>query len=155
MKQNSISILYRITYSDTDQMGFMHHSNYLRYYETARWELFRNIGLPYTEIEDEGYIFPVVNVTIKYLKPALYDQEINIVSSISSLRGASLIFENSAFNKKGIRINEAKITVACVKKSTGKACHFPESLTRKLSEIISKHETDGESKNWNNYLRQV
>lgn len=104
MKQNSISILYRITYSDTDQMGFMHHSNYLRYYETARWELFRNIGLPYTEIEDEGYIFPVVNVTIKYLKPALYDQEINIVTSISSLRGASLIFENSALIRKGLEL---------------------------------------------------
>ena len=66
----------RVTYSDTDQMGFMHHSNYFKYYETARWELFRNIGIPYPELEEEGIILPVTDASIKFIKPAVYDQEI-------------------------------------------------------------------------------
>ena len=152
MIAGAFSLSFRITYSDTDQMGFMHHSNYLSYYETARWELFREIGIPYSGLENDGFILPVVNVMVKYLKPALYDQEIRVETSISSLRGASIIFENAAYNKEGEKINEAKITVACVKKSTGKACHPPDSLARKLSDLITVMKKDGDSKNRNNNL---
>jgi acyl-CoA thioester hydrolase len=57
-------------------MGFMHHSNYLKYLETARWKLFRHIGIQYSEIEKEGTILPVISVSIKYNHPAHYDQKI-------------------------------------------------------------------------------
>lgn len=57
--------VFRVSYSDTDQMGFMHHSNYLKYYETARWELFRSIGIPYNEIEEEGVILPVITASVR------------------------------------------------------------------------------------------
>jgi acyl-CoA thioester hydrolase len=67
---------FRVSYSDTDQMGFMHHSNYLKYLETARWKLFRHIGIQYSEIEKEGTILPVISVSIKYNHPAHYDQKI-------------------------------------------------------------------------------
>lgn len=69
---------FRVSYSETDQMGFMHHSNYFRYYETARWELFRSIGIPYPEIEEEDIILPVINASVKFLKPAFYDQKIRV-----------------------------------------------------------------------------
>ena len=65
---------FKVSYSDTDQMGFMHHSNYFRYYETARWELFRSLGIPYHEIEEEDVILPVINASAKFIKPAFYDQ---------------------------------------------------------------------------------
>lgn len=57
---SSFQTFFRVSYSDTDQMGFMHHSNYLRYYETARWELFRSLGITYSEIEKEGIILPAL-----------------------------------------------------------------------------------------------
>lgn len=75
---------FRVSYSDTDQMRFMHHSNYLRYYESARWELFRKLGIPYSELEKKDFILPVVSVSIKYLKPALYDQKIQITTTLVS-----------------------------------------------------------------------
>lgn len=128
--------LFRVSYSDTDQMGFMHHSNYLKYYETARWELLRNIGIPYSQLENDGYIFPVVSAFVRYLKPALYDQEISVVSTINGYRGATIVFENSAYNKSGEKINEAKITVACVRKTSGKPCPLPLFLTQQLSELL-------------------
>ena len=83
---NSFQTTFRVSYSDTDQMGFMHHSNYLKYYETARWQLFKSIGIPYPEIEKEGIILPVINASLKFIKPAFYDQEIIINTRIKSLR---------------------------------------------------------------------
>jgi len=129
---------FKVSYSDTDQMGFMHHSNYFRYYETARWELFRSLGIPYHEIEEEDVILPVINASAKFIKPAFYDQEIMINTKIKSHKGARIIFENQAINEAGEIINEAQITVACVRKSTGKACFPPKRMSDTLKELIDK-----------------
>jgi acyl-CoA thioester hydrolase len=135
---NSFHTTYRVSYSDTDQMGFMHHSNYLKCYETARWDLFRSIGMPYTKIEEEGIILPVINASVKFIKPAFYDQEITINALIKSFKGARIVFEYQALNETGEIINEAQITVACVKKSTGKACFPSKGISETLKEHIDK-----------------
>jgi acyl-CoA thioester hydrolase len=135
---DSFQITYRVPYSDTDQMGFMHHSNYLKCYETARWELFRSIGIAYPEIENEGIILPVISASVKFIKPAFYDQEIKINALIKSFKGARIVFEYQAINDTGEIINEAQITVACVKKSTGKACSPSKKISDTLKELIGK-----------------
>jgi acyl-CoA thioester hydrolase len=60
---------FRVAYSDTDQMGVMHHSNYLRYFEMARHELLRDMGISYSEIETDGVIMPVIQANVDYKKP--------------------------------------------------------------------------------------
>jgi acyl-CoA thioester hydrolase len=134
----SFETVYRVSYSDTDQMRFMHHSNYLKFFETARWELFRSIGIPYPEIEEEGIILPVINVSVKYIKPAYYDQEIKIITMVKSFKGARIIFNYQALNETCEIINEAQITVACVKQSTGKACIPTKKISDTLKELIDK-----------------
>ena len=134
----SFQTTYRVTYSDTDQMGFMHHSNYLKCYETARWEFFRSIGIAYPEIEYEGIILPVINASVKFIKPALYDQKIIINNRIKSFKGARIVFEYQATNETGEIINEAQITVACVKKITGKACFPSKRISDTLKKLIDK-----------------
>jgi acyl-CoA thioester hydrolase len=133
----SNSTYFRVSYSDTDQMGFMHHSNYFKYYETARWELLRKIGIPYPEIERKGIILPVINSVVKFLKPAFYDQEIKIITKLKSFEGVRIIFDYRAINESGEIINEALITVAFVMKSTGKACVPPKDLANTLKEKIN------------------
>ncbi len=113
---------FRVSYSDTDQMGFMHHSCYFTYYETARWELFRSCGITYDEIEKEGIILPVINVAIDYKKAALYDQLITIDVKLKYYRGARFIFDYTMTNENNELINLAEITIACVKKDKGIAC---------------------------------
>ncbi len=135
---NSIQTTHRVTYSDTDQMGFMHHSNYLKYYETARWELFRSLEIAYHEIENEGIILPVINASVKFIKPAYYDQVIMINTRIRSFKGARIVFEYQAINENGEIINEAQITVASVKKSTGKACIPSKRISDTLKELIDE-----------------
>jgi acyl-CoA thioester hydrolase len=129
---------FRVSYSDTDQMGFMHHSNYLKYYETARWEFFKRLGIPYSEIEEEDVILPVINASMKFIKPAFYDQEIQIITLVKSFKGARIVFDYQSINGTGEVINEAQITVACVRKSTGKACFPIKRISDTLKELIDK-----------------
>jgi len=128
--------VYRVSYSDTDQMGYMHHSNYFKYFETSRWELFRSIGIPYNEIEKEDIILPVINVSVKYIKPAFYDQEIRIITRLKSFKGARIIFDYHVINDTGEIINEAQVTVACVRKRSGKACLPPKIIADTLGKYL-------------------
>ena len=62
----------RVWYKHTDQMGFVHHSNYICYYEEARSDLMRSMGLSYAEMERRGIIMPILEVHSFYKKPAFF-----------------------------------------------------------------------------------
>lgn len=121
----------RVSYSDTDQMGFVHHSNYLKYYETARWNLFRHLGITYKEIEETGTLLPVVNVEMQYLKPAFYDEELVIETSITSAKGPKIILHYKILNEDHDLINIATITLAFVNAQSKKPCR-PSILVQQL-----------------------
>lgn len=80
----------RVQYFDTDKMMVMHHANYIRYFETARTEYFREEGFPYSEMEKEDFQIPVLAVQVKFQQPALYDEVIAITCKIVKLGPASL-----------------------------------------------------------------
>ena len=125
----------KVSYSDTDQMGFVHHSNYCRYYETARWELFQAIGIPYRELEKTGIIMPVIDMKFHFIKPAFYDEELMVFTQILHLKGARLTFQYRLVNPAGEIINEAQVSVAFVRKDTYEPCFPPDFITIKLKNI--------------------
>lgn len=96
MKPSSPSLTnltsYRVIYGDTDQMGVVYYANYLRWFERGRSELLRQIGLPYGTIEENGYHFPVVEVSCRYHQSARYDDVVRIETSLIDLGRASLTF---------------------------------------------------------------
>jgi acyl-CoA thioester hydrolase len=128
---------FRVAYADTDQMGVMHHSNYLRYFEMARHELLRDLGISYADIENDGIIMPVIQVNIDYAKPAFYDDQISIESSISSQKGPRLVFDAKMINDAGAIICTSRITLAYVNKQTRKACSPPAIIKTKLLNLKS------------------
>ena len=67
-----------VRYGETDQMGVVHHSNYLRYFEVARLEWLSALGVSYTSMEKEGLIMPVIDVKVTYKTPALFDDSLTI-----------------------------------------------------------------------------
>jgi acyl-CoA thioester hydrolase len=83
---------YRVIYGDTDQMGVVYYANYLRWFEKGRAEWLRQIGLPYGEIEQKGFHFPVAEVTCRYLHPSRYDEIVMIETELAELGRASLTF---------------------------------------------------------------
>jgi acyl-CoA thioester hydrolase len=129
----------RVSYSDTDQMGFVHHSNYLKYYETARWDLFRQLGEPYKDLEEKGFLLPVINVQINFIKPAFYDERIVIETTINAIRGAKLFLGYKLFNEDQELINTAKITLAFVRIHSRKPCKPPEFIQRLFDKVLVKN----------------
>jgi acyl-CoA thioester hydrolase len=69
-----------VRYAETDMMGIVYHANYLPWFEIGRTHLLKEIGLPYRRLEAEGYRLPVLEATVKYLRPALYDDTLTILT---------------------------------------------------------------------------
>ena len=68
----------RVRYGETDQMGYMYYGNYAEFYEVGRVEMLRSLGMTYSGMEASGIMMPVLEMSCKYLKPALYDEEISV-----------------------------------------------------------------------------
>jgi acyl-CoA thioester hydrolase len=83
---------YRVIYGDTDQMGVVYYANYLRWFERGRSEFLRQIGLPYSAIEKQGFNFPVVEVSCRYAQSARYDDIIGIETQLTEVGRAALSF---------------------------------------------------------------
>ena len=129
----SHSYKIRINYSDTDKMGFVHHSNYARIYENARWELLREIGIPYSKIEELGIFMPVVDMSFKFIKPAFYDDVLTVVAHIVEEPTSKIKFEFVLINTNSEKINTAKLTCAFIDSITSKPQRPPKILLEKLN----------------------
>jgi acyl-CoA thioester hydrolase len=72
------SFFIRVRYADTDKMGVVYNSNYLKFFEIGRTELMRQYGLPYKDVEEQGYLLPLIDSYLKFINPARYDDNIEI-----------------------------------------------------------------------------
>ena len=75
----------RVEYHHTDQMGIVHHSNYIKFFEVARTEWLRAVGLTYKEMERRGVMMPIVDVSVRYKQPAYYDELISVTAIVDEL----------------------------------------------------------------------
>lgn len=89
----------RVTYYETDMMGVVHHSNYIRWYEEARVDFLRSVDLSYRKMEDEDIQIPVVSVNCKYKSPAVFDDEVIIRTGIRKYNGIVAEIEYTVIRK--------------------------------------------------------
>lgn len=96
-----MEIIYqrKINYYETDAMQVVHHSNYIRFLEEARIYLMDKIGLPYSKLEEEGIIVPVIGVNCTYKHPAKFDDIIEIKVKTKEYTGVKLVVEYEITNK--------------------------------------------------------
>jgi acyl-CoA thioester hydrolase len=80
-------------------MGISYYANYFVWFEAARTEYFRALGLPYTECEKKGIFLPVAETSAKYLAPSTYDDLVVVRTSVSEMRTCSMRFEYQVFKK--------------------------------------------------------
>lgn len=119
----------RVRYSETDQMGYVYYGNYPQYFEVGRVELFRYIGLPYKDIEEYGIMLPVADLSIKYIKPAKYDDELLITTTVKKLpEGARIVFEYEIKNQEDILLTKGDTTLYFMDKNSGKILRCPEQI---------------------------
>lgn len=115
----------RVRYAETDMMGYVYYGNYATYFEVARVEAIKKLGFSYRRMEDEGIALPVLEFSIKYYKPAFYDDELRIETTISELPQARISFTYQTFNEKNELINEAATTLVFINKNTQRPCAAP------------------------------
>jgi len=126
----------RVRYGETDQMGFVYYGVFAQYFEIGRVELLRSLGISYKKLEEKGYFLPVVNFEIQYKKPALYDDELTIKTTIKQLPSARITFYYETYNAEDILLNTGKVVLVFVEKTTKKPCPPPALIIDKLKEKL-------------------
>lgn len=94
-------IKYRVNYYETDKMGVVHHSNYIRWFETVRVRWMDAAGIPYSEFEDYGVITPVTEVKLKYRHSVQFNEVVTIVCKLKSYNSVRSIFDYKVYNENG------------------------------------------------------
>ena len=117
-----------VRYGETDQMGVVHHSNYLRYFEVARLEWLSALGVSYASMEKEGLIMPVIDVKVTYKTPALFDDSLTIYIFLSELPRVKIIFSYKIKNQKDEIVCTGETTLAFLNAKTRKPVRCPEEF---------------------------
>jgi acyl-CoA thioester hydrolase len=130
MYANSVKL--RIRYSETDKMGYCYYGNYAQYFEVARVELLRKLGIVYKELEDEGILLPVTHFTVDYLKPAFYDDEIEVRCELRVLPTSAIVFHYTTLNQKSEILNTSVTKLIFFSKSLAKPIRPPEKVMELL-----------------------
>lgn len=128
----TVKTLYRVKFFDTDTFGVVHHSNYIRWFETGRVEFLRELEIDLNEMMNDGILFPIVEISAKFHAPAHFDDVLEIETTAEALTKAKM-----KFNYKIYRRGEEKIlaegTSTNVFTSGGKICRLPEKFFIKLA----------------------
>ena len=128
----------RVRYGETDQMSFVYYGVYAQYYEVGRVELLRSLGVTYKKLEEMGFALPVVSLNINYKKPAYYDDELIIRTTIKELPSAKIIFYYEMLNANNELLNIGEVVLVFVNKETGKPCFAPDIVRNKFKDKLVK-----------------
>lgn len=132
MKKNQVKI--RVIYADTDAMGIVYHTNYIKWFEIGRTELLRGMGIVYAEMESQGYNLPLTEAYCHYLLPARYDQIIIVETEMEYLKRASMKFNYTISDEDKEKILVEGYTVHACTNNLGKIVRIPSFIVEKLNE---------------------
>jgi acyl-CoA thioester hydrolase len=128
----------RVRYAETDQMGYVYYGNYGAYYEVARTETFRRLGIHYKEMEAEGVMMPVLEMRCKYIRPARYDDMLTIKLLVKEKpKGTRIKFEYEVYNEAQELLNIGETTMVFVDMKTGRPTAIPHGIHDKLDSYFT------------------
>ncbi|PIQ21484.1 MAG: thioesterase [Cytophagales bacterium CG18_big_fil_WC_8_21_14_2_50_42_9] len=123
----------RVRYAETDQMGYVYYGNFAAYYEVARTEAFRSLGIHYKQMEKDGVMMPVLEMRTKYIRPARYDDLLTIKMMLRNKPvGTRILFEYAVFNESNELLNVGETTLVFVDMKTGRPIPLPQEILSKL-----------------------
>ena len=128
---NRTPVRIRAIYADTDAMGIVYHTNYIRWFEVGRTELFRDMGIIYAEVEAAGFNLPLTKVYCHYFLPARYDDLVFVDTKIAYLRRASMKFTYLIWDEKREKLLTEGYTVHACTERSGKIIRIPAVIAEK------------------------
>ncbi len=115
-----------VRYYETDLMGIVHHSNYIRYFEYGRVKALDEVGLPMTEIEKSGYMMPVVSIGINYKTPSKFGDKLRIVTIIKELPKVTITIESIIYNQFDQEVCNGFVKLGFIYSETRKVTRCPQ-----------------------------
>lgn len=124
----------RVRYAETDQMNVVYYGNYAQYFEVGRVESIRQLGYTYKDMEASGVIMPVVELHVRYLRPATYDDLLTIKTQVRELpTNHQIEFYQEVYNEEGKMLTSGKVTLYFLELTTRRKTNMPEVLREKLA----------------------
>jgi|26BtaG_2_1085354.scaffolds.fasta_scaffold05619_3 acyl-CoA thioester hydrolase len=122
----------RVRYAETDQMGIVYYGNYAQYFEVGRVEWLRKFGISYKSMEEEGLMLPVVSLSVKYKKPARYDDLIKVKTQLVKMPSASIEFDYEITNQSGEILTKGNTELVFMDVNRNRPTRCPKYLLDKL-----------------------
>lgn len=124
----------RVYYEDTDSGGVVYYANYLKFMERARTEFLRELGFEQDQLKQEqGIIFAVHSLSVKYKKPAVFNDELIVISNITALGKASLTFRQSVYRRSDhTELCSADVKIACLDAETFSPLAMPQQILLRI-----------------------
>jgi len=124
----------RSRYSETDKMGYVYYGHFLKYFEVARTEMVRSFGVSYAEMEEKGFMLPVVSAELEYKAPVLYDEEIRIDLELFDVPGIRLNTYYKVYSvKTGQLKTRGKVVLVFMDATSRRPVRAPESFINSLN----------------------
>ena len=128
----------RVRYAETDKMNVVYYGNYAQYFEVGRAESIRDLGFTYKAMEALGVMMPVVEMQVKYLRPAHYDELLTVKTTLRELpTDHRIVFEHEVYNEEQKLITAGKVILYFVEVSTFKKSVMPETLRERLATFFT------------------
>ena len=129
----------RVRYAETDQMNVVYHGNYAQYFEVARAECIRQCGFTYKEIEELGVIMPIVDLQIRFLRPAHYDDLLTVKAILKELPTEhKMEFYHEVYNEEQKLLTTGKILLYLMDATTKERTTLPKQLLQKIEHLFKK-----------------
>ena len=126
-----------VRYYETDQMGIVHHSNYIRYFECGRMAMLKEVGLPMHKVEEAGIMMPITAVECRYKVPARLGDTLRIVTTINEMPKARLTVNTEIYNQNDQLVSEGSVTMGFIDTVTRRPMRCPQILLDIFKEHIN------------------
>lgn len=133
--QNEFHWAVRVYYEDTDAGGVVYHANYLRFMERARTEWLREQGYEQDVLREQGLIFTVRSAALEFIRPARFNDLLDVSVSIKKIRGASVDIKQTITDQSGATVCEGDVRIACVDAATLRPRPIPENMFPELNHV--------------------
>jgi len=134
--------ILEVRYYETDLMGIVHHSNYIRYFEWGRHIALVDMGLPTQEIEKKGIMMPVVNLSCNFKTPAKQGDKLRIVTYVKEMPRVRFFVETEIYNEKNELVCNGSVTLGFINSQTRRVTRVPEFITALFEPYFENTETN-------------